>query len=192
MISVRNYLFSLAVHLLLLLLLLSWAFMSPQKEPKEEQHVILVEFNSLNQPVKSETARKEKTSPSRAPSKPNISSTSKKAPVEQAKIVKVVEKNNLHKSQKPKPKAESSSQPLQEEAPIVKKVIPPIEKGPSQEELEQKRLEEKKSKKKSEFASVLAPYRRTISLWVQTYIYSLLAIVSYMDIHFFVKTKVIF
>ena len=156
MISVRNYLFSLAVHLLLLLLLLSWTLLAPDQEPKPEQHVILVDFSNVDQPKSKVSVSKERTSSATEQSEPNISSTSKKAPVEQAKIVKVVEKNNLHKSQKPKPRAESSSQPLQEEATIVKKVIPPKEKVPSKEEIEYQKQQEIKSKKKSEFASLLS------------------------------------
>ena len=155
MISVRNYLFSVAVHILLLLLMLSWSLTNPEKDESEIQHVIMVQFNSDQEQSQHVQPQKKSSESKASRPKPNISSPSKKVPEEKPEIVKVIEKTTLHTSQKPKPKAESS-QPLQEEAHIVKKVIPLQEKQPTEEEIAQKEKELRKSKRKSEFSALLS------------------------------------
>ena len=68
----RNYLFSIGVHILLLLLLLGLSFVSPDDEPKVVEKVIMVDFS--DQPKFTEQKARKVSRDKPLTSKPNISS----------------------------------------------------------------------------------------------------------------------
>ena len=157
MIEMRNYLFSIAVHIVLLLILLGFSLSSVKKDPEKVDNVIMVDFSKSAETPRPAKAERAKTK-SPLPPKPNISSPPKGTTEEKPQRVKVYEKKTLQSSQKPKAE---SSKTLQDEAPIVKKIIPPLEEKPNAEELAELEREKKKATKLSEFTSLLSKAKKS-------------------------------
>jgi len=144
----RNYLFSIGTHVIILLLLLGLSFTTiSKKEDREIQHAIMVDFsdeeNEQQPQIKSASAAKARKVKS-------AESPQKKPVTEQTKTV---EKRTLRTSQKPKT---TRSTVLEEESKIVEKVVPHNDHKPSKEEVEAERREKEKAEKRSKFASLLS------------------------------------
>lgn len=151
----RNYLFSIGIHLILLLLLLGLSFTTIKNKPNEKQSVIMVDFSDST--VAEQPVSKTKSSEDQRPKqeKPVAPSPPKKAPVKKiAKAVKVktIEKETLRTSQKPA----EASKVLEEKSTVVKKIIPSKNPAPTPEEIAEAKKAKEIEAKRSQFQSLLA------------------------------------
>jgi len=154
MIEMRNYLFSIAVHVFLFLLLLGLSFTTVNKEPLDVQQAIIVDFTHSEEP----RAHVQKTKESEEkPSKPRDKDPSPPkdpvAKVSKATKVKTFEKKTLQSSQKPKAE---SSKVLEEKSSVVKKVIPSADTKPTPEEIAEQKRAKKKKETFSQFKALLS------------------------------------
>ncbi len=147
----RNYLFSIATHLILLLLLLGLSFTTIKNKPEQEvKQVIMVDFSqqeSIKEEVK-ETKRPAQKAKKQRSTKPSP----QKAQNVVAKATKI-QKKTLRTSQKPNAE---SSRVLDEKSSVVKKAIPHKDPQPTPEELAKAEREKQKKQKRSHFASLLS------------------------------------
>ena len=151
----RNYLFSIGTHVIILLLLLGLSFTTLREdEPKlETAHVVMVDFSEEDNKPRVEKKSAPVTKAKKV--KPAESSPQKKPAAVQKRTV---EKKTLQTSQKPKAE---TSKVLEEKSKIVKEVIPHADPEPTPEELEAERRERDKAEKRSKFSSLLSQAKNT-------------------------------
>jgi len=145
----RNYLFSIGTHVVLLLLLLGLSFttISKKSEREKEHAIIMVEFSEEDT-----QQRVEKSAPAKKAKKVKQTKTSpqkKSVTVQKETVVK----KTLRTSQKP---SAANSKVLEEKSTVVEKVVPHTDPTPSPEEIEAERREKEKAAKRSKFASLLS------------------------------------
>lgn len=146
----RNYLFSIATHLVLLLLLLGLSFTTIKNKPEQEvKQVILVDFSQ--QKTIKETAPTTKRPAKKAQKQRSAAPSPQKASKAESKATKTPKKA-LRTSQKPA----ETSKVLDEKSSVVKKVIPRNDPQPTKEELAKAEREKKKAEKRSHFSSLLS------------------------------------
>jgi len=149
----RNYLFSIGTHIVILLLLLGLSFTTLSKKTEREmQHIIMVDFSHDENQQQVQT----KSAPVKKAKKvqPATSSPQKKPAAVQKETI---EKKTLRTSQKPN----AASKVLEEKSTIVEKVVPHTDQQPSQEEIEAAEREKEKAAKRSKFATLLSKAKST-------------------------------
>ena len=151
----RNYFFSVTIHVILLLLLLGLTSVTVKKEKEIEYQAIMVDFSQEEQP-QPRKATPELDSPQKKeePVKPV---QPKAAPEPVAKKVRTFEKKTLQTSQKPQ---EQKSQVLEEESPVVKKIVPPSPPAPTPEEIEAAEKEKERARKRAQFDALLSKAKK--------------------------------
>lgn len=157
MTDMRNYFFSVTVHVILLLLLLGLSSVTIKKEREEVIHTIMVDFSQEEEQSKTENTRKVQKTPVKASSEKAKSPKSKMAPEPVAKRVQTFEKKTLQTSQKPRVE---NTKVLEEESTVTKKIIPPSPPGPTPEELEKARREKERLQKRAEFDALLSKAKK--------------------------------
>lgn len=147
----RNYLFSIATHLVLLLLLLGLSFTTIKNKPQQEvKQVIMVDFSN-QETTKKETASLTKRPAQKAKKQRSAAPSPQKARKAVTKASKATKKT-LRTSQKPA----ETSKALDEKSSVVKKVIPHNDPQPSKEDMAKAEREKKKAEKRSHFSSLLS------------------------------------
>lgn len=147
----RNYLFSIATHLVLLLLLLGLSFTTIKNKPVQEvKQVIMVDFSN-QETTEKETASMTKRPAKKAKKQRSAAPSPQKARKAETKATKTTKKA-LRTSQKPA----ETSKVLDEKSSVVKKVIPHNDPQPSKEEIAKAAREKKKAEKRSHFSSLLS------------------------------------
>ena len=140
----RNYLFSIVAHIIVLLLLILLVGVNTH-EPLKVENAITIDFNEPTQNTvqnhKSSmpaTAQNQKTSPPK---------------VTQIDPERATFEKSLQTSQKP---VETKKVMVQEESEVVKKVIPPLPPEPDPAEIERQQKAKAKAEKISKFKSLLS------------------------------------
>ena len=153
MTDMRNYFFSVTVHVILLLILLGISTVTNKKEREEVIHTIMVDFSQVEEQTIVESNKNSEKTPVKARSAEVQSPNSEKTPDPVAKRVKTFEQKTLQTSQKPQA---NNAQILEEKSPVVKKIIPPTPPQPSPEELEAVRKKKEKEQKRAQFDALLS------------------------------------
>ena len=120
----RNYLFSITVHLILLILLMSWWIKDPVPE-KPIDYVVIVEFDNQNEVKRSpaDETKPVKKSPVKVPELKVKTKSDQKVEKPKDKVRKPSEakKQTLHTSQKP---TEFAKSPEVKVAEVTKEIVP--------------------------------------------------------------------
>ena len=149
----RNYLFSIGTHIVILLLLLGLSFttLSSKKPEQEMHHIIMVDFSADENQQQVQT----KSAPAKRTKKvKQATSSPQKKP---AAVQKKTSEKPLRRSQKPKG---AETKVVEEKSTIVEKVVPHTDQ-PSPQEIEAERREKEKAEKRSKFASLLSRAKST-------------------------------
>jgi len=135
----RNYLFSIGTHVIILLLLLGLSFTTLSKKSEVElQHAIMVDF-SVEENEQPAVRKSAPVQSSKKVNKADSSPQKKPSTVQKETVVK----ETLRKSV------------LQEKSTIVEKVVPHTDQ-PSPEEVAAQKREKEKAEKRSHYASLLS------------------------------------
>ena len=153
----RNYFFSVTVHVILLLILLGISTVTNKKEREEVIHTIMVDFSQVEEQTIVESNKNSEKTPVKARSAEVQSPKSEETPDPVAKRVKTFEQKTLQTSQKPRVE---NTKVLEEESTVVKKIIPPSKPSPTPEEIEAARRAKEKQRKRAEFDALLSKAKK--------------------------------
>lgn len=153
----RNYFFSITVHVVLLLLLLGLSFGTIKNKPELMEAVIMVDFSESTldrqRPVPQTKASEDQRTEQKKLNPPSPPKEAVKTEVAKAVKVKTFEKEPLRTSQKPKAE---SSKVLEEKSSVTKETIPHLDPKATEKERAEAKREKEKEAKRSHFTDLLA------------------------------------